>query len=230
MDQILSALQISFTSEEHEAIHALLGQIEEAKNKVESIPIEEWSKRLTSVAALRTGYSNTLQRGDTALWVEANAFVENQVRQTQLPTWDLICQINALLNQKENDQVVRSTQVYIGPWAASHPDQLNDHIDFLKQKISNIEHLSQNQHPLIVAALIQYWVVSVHPFSDANGRTSILVSDWIHLYFNYFPQVFLVKRDAIVGYFSGRKIEATPARAVLKILNNTLNSYQTFLQ
>ena len=226
-DSLLSDLQTPFMPEEVRAIEGLLGLIEEARKKVESSDFSDWKERLEKLAHLRIRSSNTLKRGDMNSWVQANVLIEDLVRLRKVPTWPLICQVNSLLSGKPSEQVVRNEPIYIGPFQASPPDKLQQHIHFFTENILPSE--KTERHPLILAALIQYWIVSLHPFWDANGRTAVLIADWINLSSGYFPQVFEVQIDAVIGHFSSRASKATPARAVYKVLKNTLQSYQTFL-
>jgi len=226
-DSLLSDLQTPFTLEESRAIEELIRQIEEARKKVESSDFPDWQQRLEKMAHLRIRSSNTLKRGDRDSWVQANAFVEERVRNREWPTWSAICQINGLLRSQPSDQVVRETRIFIGHLEATPPDRLKEHIDFFSEMILPKE--KRKEHPLAIAALIQYWLVSIHPFKDANGRTAVLIADWLNLYFNYFPQAFEMQLDAVIGHFSNKATVGTPARAVFKVLKNNLHSYQTFL-
>lgn len=227
MDQLLSDLLTPFDSEEHLVIDDLIRQIEEARVKIESSDFPDWQGRLAKMAHLRIRSSNTLRRGEMDSWVKANAFVEEQICQRRLPSWSAICEINSILTGTEQNEVVRKSPIYIGPFVASPHEKLNEHILFFAENILPLE--KQSRHPLVFAALLQYWIVSLHPFKDANGRTAVLIADWVNLYFGFFPQVFEMQIDAVIGHFSNRASKATPARATLKVLTNNLKSYQAFL-
>ena len=56
---------------------------------------------------------------------------------------------------------------YIPPEAADIPALLDELIDY----INNTE-----DHPLIIAAVVHYQLVTIHPFEDGNGRTARLIS------------------------------------------------------
>lgn len=65
---------------------------------------------------------------------------------------------------------------YIPPEAADIPALLDELIDY----INNTE-----DHPLIIAAVVHYQLVTIHPFEDGNGRTARLISGYVLDYYGY---------------------------------------------
>lgn len=58
---------------------------------------------------------------------------------------------------------------YIGPQGKMVPDLVKDLLDWLKQDGAKL-------HPVLTAGLLHYEFVSIHPFSDGNGRTTRLLA------------------------------------------------------
>ena len=59
---------------------------------------------------------------------------------------------------------------YIPPEYSDIPDLLNELIHYVN---------TTDDHPLIVAAIVHYQLVTIHPFEDGNGRTARLMSGYI---------------------------------------------------
>ncbi len=59
---------------------------------------------------------------------------------------------------------------YIPPEYSDIPDLLDELVDYVN---------STEDHPLIVAAVVHYQLVTIHPFEDGNGRTARLLSGYV---------------------------------------------------
>ena len=59
---------------------------------------------------------------------------------------------------------------YIPPEYTDIPDLLDELVEYVN---------STDDHPLIVAAVVHYQLVTIHPFEDGNGRTARLLSGYI---------------------------------------------------
>lgn len=59
---------------------------------------------------------------------------------------------------------------YIPPEYIDIPDLLDELVEYVN---------STDDHPLIVAAIVHYQLVTIHPFEDGNGRTARLLSGYI---------------------------------------------------
>jgi len=57
------------------------------------------------------------------------------------------------------------------------PPQADDIPDLLEELVSYVN--TTDDHPLIVAAVVHYQLVTIHPFEDGNGRTARLLSGYI---------------------------------------------------
>lgn len=65
---------------------------------------------------------------------------------------------------------------YIPPEYTEIPDLLNELVEYVS---------TTDDHPLIIAAIVHYQLVTIHPFEDGNGRTARLLSSYILDYYGY---------------------------------------------
>jgi Fic family protein len=65
---------------------------------------------------------------------------------------------------------------YIPPEYSEIPSLLDELVDYVN---------STDDHPLIIAAIVHYQLVTIHPFEDGNGRTARLLSGYILDYYGY---------------------------------------------
>lgn len=59
---------------------------------------------------------------------------------------------------------------YIPPEYCDIPDLINELVEYVN---------TTDDHPLIIAAIVHYQLVTIHPFEDGNGRTARLLSGYI---------------------------------------------------
>lgn len=65
---------------------------------------------------------------------------------------------------------------YIPPEYIDIPELLDELVDYVN---------TTDDHPLIIAAVVHYQLVTIHPFEDGNGRTARLMSGYILDYYGY---------------------------------------------
>lgn len=65
---------------------------------------------------------------------------------------------------------------YIPPEYIDIPGLLDELVDYVN---------TTDDHPLIVAAVVHYQLVTIHPFEDGNGRTARLMSGYILDFYGY---------------------------------------------
>ncbi len=65
---------------------------------------------------------------------------------------------------------------YIPPEYIDIPELLDELVDYVN---------TTDDHPLIVAAIVHYQLVTIHPFEDGNGRTARLMSGYILDFYGY---------------------------------------------
>jgi len=65
---------------------------------------------------------------------------------------------------------------YIPPEYSDVPNLLDELVDYVN---------TTDDHPLIIAAVVHYQLVTIHPFEDGNGRTARLMSGYILDFYGY---------------------------------------------
>lgn len=65
---------------------------------------------------------------------------------------------------------------YIPPEYTDIPGLLDELVEYVN---------TTDDHPLIIAAVVHYQLVTIHPFEDGNGRTARLLSGYILDYYGY---------------------------------------------
>ena len=65
---------------------------------------------------------------------------------------------------------------YIPPEYIDIPELLDELVEYVN---------TTDDHPLIIAAVVHYQLVTIHPFEDGNGRTARLLSGYILDYYGY---------------------------------------------
>ncbi len=95
------------------------------------------------------------------------------------------------------------------------PDLMADFISWLKT--------SNNLHPVELAAEAHYRLVTIHPFSDGNGRTARLLMNLILLMSGY-PTAIIRKRDRLAYISSLEKAQlGGPIEDYLKIISKSVD-------
>lgn len=71
---------------------------------------------------------------------------------------------------------VTGTPEYIPPEYKDVPMLLEELVNYVK---------TTDDHPILIAAVVHYQLVTIHPFEDGNGRTARLMSGYILDYYGY---------------------------------------------
>lgn len=218
-------LTLKFSESETSAIESLIQEIERLKGLCESLSPQDWQIGLQRLSPYRLRSSGSLKSGNLQGWMTANSYVSQKVLNEILPTAEDVLHINSLMTENPKASI-RSVDIFIGPHKACAPEQLPA---FLTYFYENILPSHKHSHPLIAAALTRYWLVSLHPFEDGNGRTSVMICDWLLLNNNYLPLSFQRQLDAVIATLQNARASATPGMAVIKSLKSVLHSYQVVL-
>ncbi|MEE1258207.1 MAG: Fic family protein [Lachnospiraceae bacterium] len=63
------------------------------------------------------------------------------------------------------------------------PPEYSDIPELLEEMVNYVN--TTDDHPLIIAAIVHYQLVTIHPFEDGNGRTARLMSGYILDFYGY---------------------------------------------
>lgn len=65
-------------------------------------------------------------------------------------------------------------------------EKMVEHKDIPKLLEELVEYVNTTEdHPLIIAGVVHYQLVTIHPFEDGNGRTDRLLSGYLLDYYGY---------------------------------------------
>lgn len=175
------------------------------------------------LAAARDVASSTLSdRGAAApraAFAKANALVARFVQEEAPLSLPRVLELAVALEP-------RAAGLRAGPASFSgHPcPPPEDLAALLAPMAEHVEARAREVHPVAGAALAQQWLVSAHPFADANGRTARLVADWLLARAGYPPATypsFGASLNAVVDH--GREPIA-PMSAALVVLRGVLHT------
>lgn len=162
-----------------------LKDFESLREKMFELPEETLRAQLHKLSVLRLSSSQTNgTQSPEALerWNNAQALIHSNT--SSLLTFELITKTNELLTGNINPE--RSQNIFAGGASFLSNEEKDIELEHFKNKIlpELIDH-----HPIVASTAIRYWIVSLHPFKDGNGRTSQSVGDALLLK-NQFPPLF----------------------------------------
>lgn len=204
----------------------LIQEIESLHQQLSSLPSAEILKRSESLYEYRQKSSATLQRQNDETWLKANQFISEQISKNIEPNWELITHLNQILDPATGG-AIRSSKVYVGNYEAPTPEELPRLIEVFQQEVLS---LNPTLHPLLVACRVRYWLVTIHPFIDGNGRTSNLLCDWVLALHGYPPLTYRLKVDSHIGGWEGRSHFSTFDYACFKTLQSLKYTYELLLK
>lgn len=157
-----------------------------ASNKIEGNPLSE--KQVDDVIEQDEHKHFLKPEQEVRNYFLALNYLEEKRKQNQKITIDFILKVQALVCKgasKEKIGLRRQTSpgvlfaVYDSVTGAPEyiPPEYIDISDLLEELIEYIN--TTDDHPLIIAAVVHYQLVTIHPFEDGNGRTARLISGYI---------------------------------------------------
>ena len=120
----------------------------------------------------------------------------------------------------------RTTQVFVGSFVPPEAKEIDKLMYAFVSWLNSAEAMSF--HPIELAALAHYKLVSIHPFYDGNGRTSRLLMNFILMQAGY-PPVTIHKEEKLEYYEhleSANEGDVRPfIRFISRCTERTLNQY-----
>ena len=121
-------------------------------------------------------------------YVLAIDYLEKQVKAKAVFDLDLILRVQALVEKGASREKIGLRQpmppgilfaVYDSESGKPEyiPPDANEIRDLLEELVTYVN--TTDDHPLLVAAVVHYQIVTIHPFEDGNGRTARLLSGFI---------------------------------------------------
>jgi len=157
-----------------------------ASNKIEGNPLSE--KQADEVIERDERRHFLKPEQEVRNYYLALQFLEDKVKQKERFSKELILDVQKLVEKGASKEkiglrgamppgilfAVYDSQTgnpdYIPPEYSDIPELLDELVDYVN---------TTDDHPLIVAAVVHYQLVTIHPFEDGNGRTARLLSGYI---------------------------------------------------
>lgn len=187
--------------------------------------------RMSGSTSITIGFESADKKTEaTNDWKRADDMVRSWVKNREPLTSEKLCQLNSILNTKNRAAEYRFSAVTAGGSRLQSyvpENEITTEIDsffiWLTDRLEACD--SGKENPIIVAALANQRLVSIHPFNDGNGRTCRLVMDYILQRSGLPPSS---PNDVNVAIFALFPSDMTPSKAVMGIVSGLENSYNIF--
>lgn len=157
-----------------------------ASNKIEGNPLSE--KQVDEVIESRDRRHFLKPEQDVRNYFLALTFLEEKVDRKEPFSKKLILDVQKLVEKGASKEKIRfrgpmPTGVLFAVYDSQtgNPDYIPPEYTDISELIDELVHYvnTTDDHPLLVAAVVHYQLVTIHPFEDGNGRTARLLSGYI---------------------------------------------------
>ncbi len=214
--QILTYLN-DFSYRDSKYIQELIQEIEKLR--------AELSQKTVSMVKLshyRIITSNTLKRKENLIgWDKANQRVFQSIANIQKINKEEVSMLNSLLTQVESAEF-RDDEIYSGPLQYLHRSELDSAWTAFEKEVID------TPHSILRSCELYIWLVTLHPFSNGNGRTARIVADWSLLEQSYLPLCFDSSVSSHVAATIGSD-ERRKEQSITKTLNSIIRAYKISL-
>lgn len=201
-----------------------IAEIEDLKNKSLFLNIKKEKLHLLQMARVRM--SNSIRKSEEVrlYWDRAHHFVMSGIQNDRIFNGKFLKEINSmvLFGSLKKDWGYRNASVYTTNIKHCDHESLEEVMDYFLNEIEKMD----DCHPLIKAARLRFGILSIHPFLDANGRTSQLFVDAYLMKAGYLPQSFIHKADGMLIGHPEMKSYLTPHQAFLRFVESVIASYK----
>lgn len=164
-------------------------------------------------------------------WKKADDMVRAWAQSGEKLTSEHLCQINKMINPKNPEGTYRNFEITAGGHisrsyvpAKEVKTEMDKFILWLDEGVQACEQKTEN--PIVLASLAYQWLVSVHPFSDGNGRSCRMVMDYVLQRFGLPPSSMNDVNVAVFGLIPGGISPSKVVKNVEQGLINTVNIFK----
>lgn len=120
--------------------------------------------------------------------------LEEKIKKKEPFSKDMVLEIQALVEKGASKEKIGLRGPMPPGFLFAVYDAKSGNADYIPPEYSEIPELldelteyvnTTEDHPLIIAAVVHYQLVTIHPFEDGNGRTARLMSGFIMDYYGY---------------------------------------------
>lgn len=220
--QLLSLLTKKSSLFEAKEEQFLISKIEKQQSLLEARqePLKIAALRHLNAGRLLTSRSLRSCHQSMTKWQRAQKHIENWLEYNKKITLEDIINLNNLLSASQSVGF-RKRDIYTPMIKHVEPRDL----DAIMQYFYAFFQKSSSQGGIKQAFVCRYWICSIHPFADANGRTSQLMADYILLQNGFVPQAYVSLLESLIIADPINKSYMTPHQAFKKFAYSIINAY-----
>ncbi|EQC52344.1 Fic family protein [Bacteriovorax sp. DB6_IX] len=214
--QFLEDFSYLDNEKEKKDIDNLIQHIEKSRHE-----LMQKSVSMMKLSHFRILSSNSLKRKEgLKSWDNANKHIFQHIANRQEINRESINEINQILTDSETRP--RTEEIYTGEWKYLEHKHLEEcWKSFQKQVLSK-------EHSILRSCEIYIWLVTMHPFTNGNGRTSRICADWSLLEQSYLPLCFDSSVSSHVALTIGNG-KRKKVNSIVKTLRGILRAYEICL-
>lgn len=178
----------------------------------------------------RINFSTSLKKGKQLTgWNKANVYLESIESFDPFDIQKLIF-LNSLICENDYSKSLRNSEIYIGKFSGTATLKLEKVLsNELKRLHESYCNIQDTKHFFTFLADYSSTLITIHPFTDGNGRTTSLLIDKFLVQNDFLPENFDSKLDFMFGRFLELNHPPSIDQIANQIIENVLKSYSTFM-